>query len=398
MKNEAMLSPFEKLLQTTLLLVIVSLLSGCGGGSSGEKPTEKVVSDDVSKYSEASCLYAFNFGPSIESRESSRIESPHFGKAYDAAILNPTLAASGEQVVRFSEMTGVRFFNVNFHEASNCSYGAALPEAPSDLQKEFSSINEKGLILGLYLPKGHPKTTSTANTAAILVRQDTNKWVLVHELMHHLFQVELDKTPLGAIDLKIELTKAFEAYEVARARFDRNPNETTSNEAAEKLIRLNSLVIEFLKQYFLEEMTIETIMGKKLEEGSLRLVHRSQRINGAAYVVVSEKKAKEFMDLILPQSQRFEMFFGSLLKPELRLGLRNELRRYDKIKSEMAELSHKARLFLLSEGVTFKGLELATKSEDTEFLAGVSHVGCAHSHEAEQVMKRALQTVRARRR
>ncbi len=40
-------------------------------------------------------------------------------------------------------------------------------------------------------------------------------------------------------------------------------------------------------------MTIETILGEKLEKSELKLVKPKQRINGAAYILMSAKKSQK---------------------------------------------------------------------------------------------------------
>ncbi len=342
-------------------MVAVSIfISACGGG--GGKSSEQVVAPDYSKYSEASCAYKYEQGPQALARSSSEnIQTTYFNKKMDMNLLNPVLAASGAEVVDFAQRTGVHYYKTDFYLQNTCEFTASLPEPPSDLSEKFKNSNSdhKNSILGLYLPKNSPRLPSTQAEAAILVRRDANKWILVHEYIHHLFHKEVEKggwsddTVIATLDSS---EKNFKQLMDSVKDLSSSEKKTKLPLIEIQLKLLNDSFGEYLRRYVLEEMTIETLLGEKLESGDLQLVQPEQRVNGAAYILSSGTKAEDYIGQVQKYNDWFRYSFLSDMETSPCSALSQWDANLNNFKTEISLLSTKATTFLKSQGLTYHGL------------------------------------------
>ncbi|MES3036939.1 MAG: hypothetical protein V4736_03450 [Bdellovibrionota bacterium] len=364
-------------------------LMSCSGGSSGAPaPLEQVVSEDLSGYKKASCLYDYNQGPSASQKRPDSPVSTYFGKNLNNSLLEPVLAASAAEVVRFAETTDVRFYRTSSHMSGTCDFMKSISQTPTDLESEFAKVNGDNTILGLYLNVRTPNVPTTNSEAAITVRKDSNKWVLVHEYMHHLFHIQLNAEYGETTGIKEQVNVAFAEYEAADKVLKAAPTTDRKEPlklASQKLINLDETVLSLLKQYLLEEMTIESHMGEKLERGQLKLVLPAQRINGAAYVLSSAKKTQEIMELFKQESKKFQTLYGWDLEKDDADLLRKAISEFSKIESEMDTLKLRARAFLKTQGLVFNGLQSISMKNGKPVSLPLEHVGCSHEKIANQM-------------
>ena len=384
----------QKMLSIGLLLFGLNFLVACSSGdSSSKKPTEQVVDDDLSAYSEASCLFKFDEGDLALSRSAPEIKSTYFNKKFDISLLKAVVGASASEVIRFAGTTGVSYFKTQSYKTKSCEFLASLPKAPSDLENEFAKGLKDATILGLYLGLKTPELPTTDSHASIIVRRDGNKWILVHEYMHHLFQIQAEADGLQVNKLKDQIKLLSDEYDEADKALkhaigpDRIPLVKT---AALKLGQLNEVVLQILKQYMLEEMTIETTLGELMENYRLNKIHPKQRINGAAYIISSSKKAAAILESLSSENTSFkdrskaDIDYADLRKLEESLAL------FAQTKSEMDTLVSKAKSYLNSIGLEYKGLNFAVGEFDSEGK-DTAHVGCSHSEipaEVQQAVNR----------
>lgn len=388
-----------KSLVMALAAVVGLSLTACGpntyllmaalGGSKKDKKEDS--GSDLTGYREASCLYGYSEGPqALVKPANKQVTTSYFGKKIDLSLLSPVLGASGYEVVRFAEDTGVRFFKTSPYKSGTCGFSSSLPAAPSDLEKKFSEANKNNGVLGVYLSKNSTELPSTNGIAAIVVRSDANKWVLVHEYMHHLFDTQVQEQGLSGDGIKAKALGLYSTFNSQKRSLDYkygSSRKAAVKEAYTTLIQMNDAMIELLKQFFLEEMTIETMMGEKLDKGELKMVLDKQRINGAAYVISSEKKTSEFIDDLEAEIAAFSRAYYSDLEYSDYSALSNYTTKFRALKSEMSRLKSRAKDFLSTKGLDYNGVTIESPENPEISIPVDDHAGCSHGQDADEVLE-----------
>lgn len=376
---------FQKNQILTIVLIATNfLLTACNQG--GGKASEQVLPVDVTGYSEASCLYKYNEGGMAQSKASTNIKATYFQKRYDDSLLQPVLAASASEVVHFAETTGVRYYSTSAFQAESCELMASLPASPYDLQNEFSRVSKGGSITGLYLSVHTDGLVSTKDLAAIIVRLDANKWILVHEFMHHIFDLQNMAEGIDGGKVKDNLVKSEREFDAAN---DAIKSATSANQkdlirqAAAKLIVYNQNMILLLKSYYLEEMTIETTLVDALANQQLKLVLPKQRINGAGYTISSSKKAYHYLDSITTDNTNFKVSnWAELESADLTL-LNSANSQIESIKNQISSLVTRAEDFLDSQNLKYNGFHGNNSSAVDQNV----HSGCTHDQMPDEVIQ-----------
>ncbi len=361
-------------LLTSSLLVFSAILAGCQKGDDGNR-LEALAKDELSQYSYASCKYDYNSGGSALSLAKSETQT-YFGKKYNSSNLESILGAGPASIVNFAESTGVRFYQTSSFSDKGCSVLSSLPSLPSDLQDEFDGVNSKGGTLGLYLNKGTANLPSTNQRAAIIVRRDANKWVLTHEFMHHLFHDKLAETP-GYSDVREDYYIAKKAVKKASREYLNGSKNTEEYYSAIKA--LNTSLIKVLKAYFLEEMTIETILAEKFDSGTFTDVVEGQKINGAFYIVSSRDNAKIYIETL-----RAENDLAKIALYKKSADFKEFEQEIAKLEKEMNELAKPAQRYKDKKESEFRRSGLY---DDGQMAAMINHQGCSHSHGLEKLLE-----------
>ncbi|WP_157684582.1 hypothetical protein [Bdellovibrio bacteriovorus] len=362
------------------------LMAALGGSKKETKPK-----DDLTGYIEASCLYGYSEGPNALVKPANKqIQASYFGKKYDVSLLNPVLAANGSEVVRFAETTGVRFYKTSPYKEGTCGFSSALPSAPSDLENKFSEANQNNGVLGLYLSKNSTSLPSTKGLAAIIVRSDANKWVLVHEYMHHLFDSQVQEEGLSGDAIKTKALSLYSTYGSQKRSIDYKTGtsrKTAVKETYVTLKNMNDAMIELVKQYFLEEMTIETILGEKLENGQLKMVLDKQRLNGAAYVISSAKKTADFIDQLDVEISTFKRSYYEDLDYADYSALSVYSTKFQDLRSQMSRLRSRAKDYLSSKGLDYNGVAVVSEADPEISIPVDDHAGCSHGKDADEILE-----------
>ncbi len=366
---------------TVLKLFVFSLsafIFSCSSGRSEKKLED--VTHDYTEYVKASCAYEYGEGDSAVVSDSKRVVDSYFGKRYDEGLLTPVLAASAAELVRFAESkTRVHFYKTKAYQPDSCGFANSLPSAPTDLEENFARFAKEASVLGLYNRANTPGLPSTTPDASIIVRADSNKWILIHEYMHHLFHSQLDKDrPDFESDLQGDFGRTSKDYKNAKKELDKQTSDRKDKVkvAKEKLHKLAVMGVDILKVYFLEEMAIEGVLGDLMDDGQLKVVHSAQRINGAGYILTSAKTAEGLMEEMKNEIEKFQTLYKSDLESTDNSQFTSVLNKYEDLSKEMQTLKRKARHFLSEENLTFNGLmpSLIPTSDD----ANTSRPGCNH--------------------
>ncbi len=374
-----MSSTVKSLFAATITMFSLVNLTACGGGT--DKKTEEVVGEDVSGYAEASCLYKYQEGPRAGRSGPKDIQNTYFKKNIDMNLLRPVLGASGAEVVRFAEATQVRFYSTRSDKSGTCDFLGELPAAPSDVQEFFNRADKNGTVLGLYVGLNSENLQSTKQAAAITIKKDGSKWVLVHEYMHHLFNIQSLDDGIDGATVKDVVIQAEKDYTTASELLKIMPaanNSSYVKETAVKLNKFNAAIFVFLQQYFLEEMTIESTLAEKVKSGELSLIHPKQGINGAAYTVSSSGKANAILKTVQTETKDFIRDHGSKIDSADLLLLKANLDEVESMQTQMFSLVVRASLFLREHNIDYTGL--ATQKQNNP------HAGCSHGQIPEDLL------------
>lgn len=205
--------------------------------------------------------------------------------------------------------------------------------------------------------------------------------------MHHLFSTVASQSGLSDDKLKAELNENLKLYQDATSTASVSDTQIYAK-ASKNLILLNNLFQELMRRFSLEEMTIESILGKKYDQFQFLLVAESQRENGAYYIVSSAKKAREPMQTLLDETKKVVLILkasaepGALKSSQL---LNENIDVYNKLLSELQTLESTA-----SNYIYLRGLVSAAdrNSIHSQFGPSVKHKNghCSHSDQIDDII------------
>ncbi len=368
-----------------ICFALISLLSACHSSGNKSKTEDLLNDDDVSQYALASCKYGFTEG-AMNTTWSSRIEKTAFGKRFDAGKLDAVLDASLDSIVNLAALTGAIYYKTDKYADNSCPSTDSLPQAPNDLQEYLDEVDSAGNIMGLYLQKETPNLPSTQHSAAILVKSDSNKWVVVHEFMHHLFQTQFTQDT-GIADIKAHLELVETRYQKALSKISKYSSryDQQSKEEAQTLIdaqaEYQQTLLDLIKTYPLEEVSIENKLAYEFESGNFTEVVEGQKINGAAYIISSSEKAIDLFGYLedIDDNTRKVLGFTYYKADISRLReINDSVRDY---RTETYRLKRAAQEYLEEKNLSY-GILKAAKGP-TEH---VHSPGCSRQKEFDQIM------------
>jgi hypothetical protein len=377
--------------KTAMVLFLGVLASGCHKVSIQPKLLDN---ENVSVYGLASCEYKADQGnAALSELPKPELVTTYFGKRFDQSLLSAVLTVSASETVRFAELAKVKFYSVAPYKKESCMLASFLPEASGVYQSKFNSVGDSAV--GLYLPS----LDGTNDVATILVRRDSNRWVLVHEFMHHLFSKEVQRGEKSDDQVKADLNNALEGIDAAERNYKESRSAEDGKSYLNLIMKMSLSMSEILRRFSLEEMTIETLLSDKLKSGQLLNVPKNQAINGAAYIYQNAKKAetnlvalREFENeakLIIQELDGkisaneisfFKKYFevAEITNAEFKLSI-NEL----KFKAEKTIRDSKVDLDRFESGNKASKLAGFNPTASVDEMSGVD--GCAHSHEVEKL-------------
>ncbi len=194
-----------------------------------------------------------------------------FGKQLDSAILSQALPLSTEELLAYIESQGIRVYFLPL-ENRNYSKMEAKYLAPPEWILRYRSEYKRDGVLGAYIsPILSPSETQIP---IILLTDISNRWTILHEFLHVLFEREKTKNKLE------DIQKVFERQQASREDFlDLYPKRSD-------LTRLPSLISTFRdyvlseiilsKSVSLEEVTIELILLEFVKSGALQNIGTEQ--------------------------------------------------------------------------------------------------------------------------
>lgn len=279
-----------------LLLPLIALLSACGETNNGDGAIRHVTQFD---YDPALCTTlkpdtggAADFGDITQSRP---VTSDFFGKRYNRALLEGVLSASDLDTESYVSQMGVQLFKIPYLGTDNtCLFHHSLSEAPADFREVWDEAaggdHGGGHLDGLFV--SYLDNTGQAGEA-IMVRETSSRWTLVHEMTHANFhrQRVADGT-LEGLELRDAVTKSADDYEQAFTNYKYGGHR--SQDLAALVTAADSrakLLYQALVQGPLEEIADESLLLEEWSAGRLQYVSNDSAVNASWYIHYSHTQA-----------------------------------------------------------------------------------------------------------
>ena len=195
---------------------------------------------------------------------------------------------------------GVPVEKVQENPKANCRYFAFLPP-PSNKNREnwievSASDTSGGKLLGLFtsiIERNTNTGQSRLIDQQIMIREDANRWTLLHELGHYLFALENVKQPNLKFNRELQ-----EELRVLTKEIEELREKITNNEDKEE----NSLLlVKKWNAFFqighkihirgaLEEFSLESLLLEEYTKGRLQLIDEFiEPLNAIAYMEISAR-------------------------------------------------------------------------------------------------------------
>ncbi len=274
----------------TLALGLV-LATGCG-----KEEQSKSLICDRSSYIRQSGEFKPDEGKKIRPVSSAQpIAKGYFGKPYNQDWLRNVGTASMNDTIEYIESKGADVYQskaISEESARNFTHARLLPwELEKRWRESDSARRSEGCAFlgGLYLLKD-PNVEALKKKAAIIIREDGNRWTLVHEFMHHNFKVQ--SVAGGFDDREVQGDRIEGMTKVHQYLSDRKLSEKLKAERAiPEFMKAVSAIHELILEYAFEEIAIEAMLQDAYDEGTLDYVPAGAYANASLYIEASKKAA-----------------------------------------------------------------------------------------------------------
>ncbi len=265
-------------------------LTACGGG---EKEKERVVGKNAPEM----CQYQHDEGGrAIMSNAGrvNRIDSGMFGKQYNRYDLEAILSASGAETVRYANAIDIFLRRIPYNGAKDrCLYEESIPVAPDNFIEYWKRASGGRLNNGEAGVDGLYSVYRDENGKVgqfILVRSSSDRWTLVHELMHANFHSS--RMALGQPeDYDSQMKQSSSMLQIYLRDYKSNPTESNLNQVADSYKTLAENLRGTLINYALEEVADESVLIEEYAAGRLKYVPSYSAVNAAWYIKCSREKS-----------------------------------------------------------------------------------------------------------
>lgn len=383
---------FMKRRTNVALCILILVLSSCSSESGNSNKFIELTQTGVQL---ASCQYGYDEGePSPKELPAQDYKTTYFGKKYDQSLLYAIASTSGRETVRFAGLTGVNYYRVDLSSMDGCNYTISLDLAPWDLDKDFRLANKRldGSILGIFYDQERIAmvTKNSLTKPAIVVKNNSDRYTLVHEFMHHLFS---KKQKDGELTVAKQLAEKDEAYTKAEAIFDIEPSEENYHHLVVSYYEYVKILIQYMSQYSLEEMTIETELSSLFENGALKYVHELRRTNGDRYILNSSEVAMEMIKSLKLVHQKIRSYNMKYNSAESQVISNQTQSKIDEVESQIYNLNRAAVLRLQKQNRGFVDLQSQQYLLNQEDLYK-KDFDCSHSHLEREHLKETIKKLR----
>lgn len=288
------------------IFVLALSLLAVGCGSEGGSQTKRVVPGDI--YSKGACLELPETGEQAVLSNASRDDirtANYFGKKYDAADLEAVYNASVISTSDYVKRIGIGLYKIPRTQLQNgkklCQMYHFLNEPNEELKDLWRTVaggnHGEGALAGLYFENCSIATCPerSLKDPTILVDEASDRWTLVHEMMHHNFNKtrKADPSSKPRRRLDAEMDYSFERFKHAMRKYEANPNRYDLMEAARHVDAVTKSLYDSLVRSSLEEITIESMLIDDYVDQKLNYVPHEAAYSASWYIEYSRDKSLE---------------------------------------------------------------------------------------------------------
>lgn len=330
------------------LSILILTLSACGGRSSTPAPAERRV-PDLPTYDKSTCLFQpYEGQAAVYSNLGANqiLSEPVFGKKFDRADLDAILNASATETSFYVQDLGVKVFKIP--RAEGCPTYYSLPEADADLRNFWNKIaggGGEGQLAGLYFENTNTTNDTQVVNPTILVYESSDRWTLVHEMMHHNFNVQrkADPTSQPISEATNELQRLASAVDMLISSYNVSANKSDLRQLAVNADRLTTLIEHLLVNSIWEEIALEKLLMEEKLAGRLNYVSTESLQSAAWYIGYARK---EGMRQFEPLGELFRLVLSEADKnfwDDITAIGKGALGRIERIEKRTAEVERSAR-------------------------------------------------------
>lgn len=294
-----------------LSFVTATSLLGCSEGGSGGQGRIVPAAD----YS--GCQIKPDVGQKATMINASRDEivvSPFFNKKYDRADLLAVMESSVISTAEYAQAISLNLYKIPQSTSKQatqkrCTTHYSLPtprQELKDIWDEYSGgDNGGGQLMGLYFEDcGQSCSERKVQNPTILVNEESDRWTLVHEMLHHNFNLnrKIDTDLPTKTQVSNTLQRLLAQLDANKQAYLEDRTEGLLSLISKQTHQLSYLVYELMTRSVFEEMAIEGMLVDEWDAGRLKFVSHQSALSAVWYMSYSRDKG---MDVLNEVRSRF---------------------------------------------------------------------------------------------
>ena len=239
----------------------------------------------------------------------SSVNSGYFDKTFEKAHVDSLLKSSGIETWNYILAQGVPIYKVVEEEEATCKFFSPLQKAPESVSKRWKSFSqgqgEGRSLLGLFNTKfrrrsiGEPTTISDFS---ITVREDTERWTLLHEFKHYLYTKDRVKNPQMPWnrDLLDRIQNATNNIQLLQRNLASQPTPEVAERINEQFQILFNQSMILDRRGPLEEFSIESYLLEEYAHNNLQFINSQNDVqNAVSYMRSNQRSSLQDLENIL---------------------------------------------------------------------------------------------------
>ena len=214
-------------------------------------------------------------------------EIPIFlGKELDKSVLANTFQMSNRELIEYIRSLGIVVYFLPIDAQPNMALDAQLISimAPAGIQQRWSRFFEQNRVLGKYFSQHDRESVFPSPT--IIITDLNDKWTLLHELIHYLFERELIQS--GKYDSSIYATQSNSREDFLELFPALSDGHHVTNQEVDRVIQIFSdymlSEIAVAKGLTLEEVVVEKTISSLYSQGAILYLNDGQKHNADVYI------------------------------------------------------------------------------------------------------------------
>lgn len=280
-----------------LAVTLLASLTACSGSDDKKSALKNQAPRGQGNSTKTGCVYDFDDGVKLSSTLPARdIRVTFFGKKLDLSRLKAVGAASARSTYEFMKADGVDAYHTRHDKEETCLLFTGIPEATGGIRSAWNEVNTEGGLLGLFLPVNRVQDAGFASSRpVIMLRADTDRYTLVHEYMHFVFNALREAEGKSDAELMARFKLQMANYE-RLGKGLQNESKADLSAFIDAYLALGHTMLEVVDAFPLEEMTIESILKMANARGELSHVNKQNLHSSSSYILNNYVTAYNFLD------------------------------------------------------------------------------------------------------